>query len=79
MKSKSSNDLQGGKLLLRPKEVAHLLSISLSHVYEQLANGTLDSVRIGRCVRIDVEDLHDFIANSRHGSATGGAMQSEDS
>lgn len=39
-------------ILLRPAEVAALLSLSRSEVYRQIAAGTIPSVRFGRSVRV---------------------------
>lgn len=49
-------------LLLTPEEAARALSISRSKLYELLADGQLESVRIGALRRIPVEALNSFIA-----------------
>lgn len=49
-------------LLLTPEEAARALSISRSKLYELLADGQLESVRIGALRRIPVDALNSFIA-----------------
>ena len=49
-------------LLLRPLEVAELLGISKSKVYELLASGALPSIRIGSSIRVPVAELKKWIA-----------------
>jgi excisionase family DNA binding protein len=49
------------KLLLSPEEVAEALSVSRSKVYELLASGRLDSVKIGRCRRVVQSVLLRFV------------------
>lgn len=48
-------------LLLKPLEVAHLLGLSRSKVFEMLAAEELPVVRIGRAVRVPRGDLEDWI------------------
>lgn len=49
------------KLLLTPLEAAEALSIGRSKLYELLAEGRLDSVRVGSCRRIPIGSLTDFV------------------
>lgn len=49
--------------LLRVEEVARLLGLSRSKVYEMIADGTLSSVTIGRSRRIRREDLRRFVVD----------------
>lgn len=55
------------KLLLRPEEVADLLSIGRSKIYELIGTGELASVRIGACRRIPAEALQSLSGSSRTG------------
>ena len=55
------------RLLLSPSEVAELLGIGRSRVYEFLAAGTLPSIRLGRSIRIPVEHLREWIAQRAAG------------
>ena len=50
------------KLLLTPEEVARVLSIGRSKVYELISNGELESLRIGASRRISVRAVERFIA-----------------
>lgn len=49
--------------LLTPEEVASVLQIGRTRVYELLAYGDLRSVRIGKSRRIRRSDLDNFIAS----------------
>lgn len=50
------------KLLLKPMEVAEILRIGRSHVYELLATGELPSIRVGRCIRVSKRSLEKWIS-----------------
>jgi len=54
------------KLLVTPDEAAELLSIGRSKLYELLAEGAVESVRVGTCRRIPVQALKDFVSSLRH-------------
>ena len=58
------------KLLLTPEEAAETLSISRSKLYELLAAGDVESVRIGGSRRIPVDALVMFVERQR-GEASG--------
>ena len=47
--------------LLKPMEVAELLGLSRSKVFEMLAAEELPVVRIGRAIRVPREQLDDWI------------------
>lgn len=49
------------KLLLRPEEAAEVLGIGRSKLYELLAAGTVQSVRIGKCRRVPLAALEDYV------------------
>ncbi len=49
------------KLLLSPSEAAEALSIGRSKLYELLADGQLESVRIGACRRIPLAAVMDYV------------------
>ena len=49
-------------LLLTPLQAARMLGIGRSKLYELLAKGQLESVRIGNCRRIPAQALHNFLA-----------------
>jgi excisionase family DNA binding protein len=48
--------------LLSKKEVAERLGVSERTIHELIKNGKLNTVPIGRLVKIDINDLADFIA-----------------
>lgn len=52
-------------LLLTPEVAADLLSIGRTKVYELMANGTLASVRIGKCRRVPREALDELVLSLR--------------
>ena len=60
------------RMLLSPGEVAEVLGIGRSRVYEFLAAGTLPSIRVGRSIRVPVENLREWIATRAAGEDVGG-------
>jgi excisionase family DNA binding protein len=66
------------RLLLNPSEVAEVLGIGRSRVYEFLAAGTLPSIRVGRSIRVPVEYLSEWIARrAADGGTAEGARMAE--
>lgn len=62
------------RLLLRPEEVAAILGLGRSTIYELLRAGELPIVHIGRATRILARDLHRWIEqHSSTNSARDGA------
>lgn len=51
--------------LLTPLEVAEILGIGRTKVFELIASGELESVAIGRCRRVPTEALDAFLAGLR--------------
>jgi excisionase family DNA binding protein len=51
--------------LLRVDEVAKVLAISERSVHRLVDDGAIAVVRIGRSVRFDPADVHDFVANQK--------------
>jgi len=49
------------KILLKPCEVAQLLGIGRSLVYELINQKIIPSVRLGRCIRVPSESLKKWI------------------
>lgn len=47
--------------LLKATEVAQIMGIGRSLVYELIAQGQIPSIRLGRCIRIPVEALQKWI------------------
>jgi excisionase family DNA binding protein len=54
-----------GRLLYRVTEVAALLNVSRSKVYELLASGDLRSVKIDRTRLVRGSDLRDYVQSLR--------------
>ncbi|WP_048601730.1 helix-turn-helix transcriptional regulator [Rubeoparvulum massiliense] len=52
--------------LLTPEEVAHVLKISKYTVYEMVKRGELVASRIGRKMRIDSQDLEEFVQRQKN-------------
>lgn len=50
----------GSKSLLTASEVAQILNISKSHVYNLIRRGDIPSIQFGRARRIRQTDLEDF-------------------
>ncbi|HEY8597480.1 MAG TPA: helix-turn-helix domain-containing protein [Thermomicrobiales bacterium] len=50
------------KLLLTVEETAALLNIGRTKAWELIRNGILPSLRLGRCVRIPLQALEQWIA-----------------
>ena len=49
------------KLLVRPSEAADLLGLGRSKVYAMIASGELPSVKIGKSIRVPVEELRQWV------------------
>ncbi len=50
--------------LLKGKDVARILNVSLAYAYSLLAQGQIPSVRFGKTVRVRGIDLEAFIENN---------------
>jgi excisionase family DNA binding protein len=57
------------EVLLRPEVAADRLSLSRARVYELLATGQIESIKIGRSRRIPVSALVRFIERQREEQA----------
>lgn len=55
------------KLLLRPREAAHVLSISERTLWSLTARGSVPHLRLGRSVRYPVDRLHRWIGEQQKG------------
>jgi excisionase family DNA binding protein len=53
------------RLLLRPTEVAEMIGVSRSVVYELLASGRLESVKLNASRRVPRDAVERFIAELR--------------
>jgi excisionase family DNA binding protein len=50
---------------LTVQEVAELLGVSDKHIYEMVADGTLPAFYIGRSVRLDPQDIADWLRKKK--------------
>ncbi|HEV2344517.1 MAG TPA: helix-turn-helix domain-containing protein [Actinocrinis sp.] len=50
-------------ILVTPEEAARALRLGRSKIYELMASGAIESVRIGRCRRIRWSALESYAAN----------------
>jgi excisionase family DNA binding protein len=48
-------------MLFTPVQAAKIMNISRSHVYSMMNKGELGSVNIGRCRRITIGQMNEFI------------------
>jgi len=56
--------LEGYQDILTPKDLQDILHVSRTFVYKYLANGTIKSVRIGKCYRIPKTYLLEFLTST---------------
>jgi len=63
--SRKPDDTYHPSRLLKIDEVAGILSISQAHVYQLVQKGEITSVRIGKSIRVRMEDLDHFISTAR--------------
>ena len=59
--SKPKDDENGRHGLLNAAEAAEILKIGKSKMYQMMQRGEIPPVRLGRSVRVKVEDLEKFI------------------
>jgi excisionase family DNA binding protein len=57
----SPNEVVPQRLLLHIPEVAEILGIGRTKIYEMIATGELPTVRFGRAVRISVTTLQKWV------------------
>jgi len=51
--------------LLKGGDVASILNISRSKAFTMMAQGDIPSIRIGHCIRVEMEDLEKYIADNK--------------
>jgi excisionase family DNA binding protein len=64
-------------LLLRPEEAAEVLAIGRNKVFELLAAGELESVRVGGSRRVPMACLVEFVARLRHAGSAAAQLTTE--
>jgi excisionase family DNA binding protein len=52
--------------LLKPEEVANLLTISRSFAYRLMQSGQLPTIRLGRSCRVRPQDLAEYLEANLH-------------
>jgi excisionase family DNA binding protein len=57
------------KLLLTPEEAAEVLNVGRHMIYDLMRLRVLSSVKIGRCRRIPVGALHEYVRTLVEGDA----------
>ncbi len=57
------------KLLITAGEAANLLGLGRTKVYELMAAGRIESVKIGRSRRLTVTGVHEFLERLKDGAA----------
>jgi excisionase family DNA binding protein len=50
-------------LLLKPDDVAKALNIGRSKAYELISSGEIASITIGRCRRVTLDAIRDFVSS----------------
>jgi excisionase family DNA binding protein len=66
-----STDGTVGRALVTVKDAGRILAISRSSVYELIATHELETVHIGRSVRIPLDAIASYIETLRSGGAEG--------
>lgn len=56
---------QGDPITVRIPEAIRLIGIGRSKLYELIASGDLEVVKIGRCTLIPIASLHDLIERAK--------------
>lgn len=54
-----------GTPLLRPQDVAKTLSLSVPRIYQLAAEGEIASIKMGKSLRFDPEDVMAYIRSHR--------------
>ncbi len=57
--------LEGRQEALTVQEVADLLGVSDKHIYEMTADGTLPSFHVGRSIRLDPQEVADWLRRKK--------------
>ena len=69
MKTKAREEIEvADKLLLRPEEVAELISMGRTKVYELMKTGELESVQIGSSRRVPATAIAEYVGRLRDNS-----------
>jgi excisionase family DNA binding protein len=69
MRTDERSDTVNDQQLLRVDEAASMLALGRSKVYELMADGSLEWVRIGRARRIPTEAVTEYVSQLRGAEA----------
>jgi len=58
------------KLLLRATEAAEVIGLGRSKMYDLIAKGVVPSIRIGKSVRVPVEELRHWVKEQTNNAHT---------
>jgi excisionase family DNA binding protein len=67
--------LESRREALTAQEVAGLLGVSDKHIYEMVADGRLPAFRVGRSIRLDPQDVADWLRANRPVVARNGKLK----
>ena len=59
-----------GAKLLTVRQVAQVLALGRTTIYQLIATGELETIHVGRSCRIAADTLDDFVSRRRNGRAT---------
>ncbi len=62
MQSRNTKDSSDAPTLIKVSDTASKLAVSARSVWRLIAEGHLEAVRIGKCVRVPLESVEAFIA-----------------
>jgi excisionase family DNA binding protein len=63
MKTKQPCETENQKVFLKVSEASKILGISNSLIYKLVHQGDIKSVKFGRCRRISVKSINDYVAS----------------
>ena len=63
MKTTHNVGMENRKVFVKVSEASLILGISKSLVYKLVYQGDIKSVKIGRCRRIPIDSIYDFVAS----------------
>ena len=63
---KHNNERGKNQMLLRAKDISLILNISRSYAYLLMQSGELPTVRLGRSIRVQPNDLEEYLKRNTH-------------
>ena len=61
------SDERATPIAVRVSQAARMIGLGRSKLYELIAAGDVETVKIGRCTLVPIEGLHDPIQKAREG------------